>query len=405
MRAIEIAENLYWVGAIDWGIRNFHGYKTSRGSSYNAYLICGSKNILIDSVKKEFFPEMRERILSVLPEGKIDFFISNHSEMDHSGALPLAFSVFRPDKIFASEKGEIALRKHFNTELPITSVKDGQELILGNQKFLFLETKMLHWPDSMFTYMPNRGILFSQDAFGMHFASAQIFSDLENQVYIEEETKKYFANIITPYSKLVINLLKKIKELDWQLNLVCSDHGPIHRDKKVINRILSLWLEWSNQIKKDKGLIVFDSMWGSTSAIARRIEDGLSSVGIDVIEFPLQVSHYSDIVSALLDAKLLLIGSPTLNSQMMPSVASALHYIQGLRFQNLFGQAFGSYGWNKLAIKKIVDFLGSEMAVEMLNIGPFEVQYVPTNQELRRAVKYGREIGIKIKETGENEKR
>ena len=228
-QAVKISEHVYWVGAVDWAIQDFHGYLTQRGTTYNAYLVIGEKISLIDTVKTPFIDEMLSRISSVVEPGDIDFIISNHSEMDHSGGLPSVIELVKPDKVFASKNGLKNLTEQFHTDMDIEAVDDGENRTLGGLNFTFLETRMLHWPDSMFSYLADDELLFSQDAFGMHLAAGERFADEIDETILEYESKKYFANILLPYSKLVTKLIDKVESLDIDLKAVRFSLKDFHR--------------------------------------------------------------------------------------------------------------------------------------------------------------------------------
>lgn len=378
--AIKMTDRVYWVGAIDWGIRDFHGYSTSRGTTYNAFLILGQEPILIDTVKKSFFPEMMARIRSVIDPTKIRYIISNHAEMDHSGSLPETISAIHPQKVFASKMGVAALKDHFHFDFPITEVKHDETMTMGDTTIRFFETRMLHWPDSMFTYFVNEGVLFSQDALSMHLASSILFADQHDHSVLHEEAAKYYANILSPYSPLVLRLLNQLPNLKLELKMIAPDHGPIWRTPQDIDWIIQLWKNWAEGKKQRKAVIFYDTMWGSTTQLANVIADGFLAQGVSVKVLPLSGSHRSDIATELLDASILCVGSPTINQQLFPTVADVLCYLKGLKFQSLIGQVFGSYGWAGEAIKLMQTEL---QAMNVKLIGePASVKYVPTEEAL-----------------------
>lgn len=392
--AIKVADNVYWVGAIDWGIRNFHGYATSRGTTYNAYLITGETPVLIDTVKAPFFEEMMARIKSVMDPSGIKYIISNHSEMDHSGALPRVIQTVQPEKVYASKMGVKALEDHFHLGGGITEVSNGQTLEFPGCTFTFVETRMLHWPDSMVTYYREQGVLFSQDGFGMHFATPDLCSSDNDRNILRYEAAKYYANILLPYSPLVTGLLGKLPSLGLDIRILAPDHGPYWKGADEISWITSLWAEWARQ-EGSKAVIVYDSMWGSTSKMAQSISDGVASQGAPVAVMPLSSSHRSDIATELLDAGAFIVGSPTINKQMFPTVADMLCYIKGLNPKNMIAQAFGSYGWGGEAPKLIAESL-SDMGLELLR-DPLRFKYVPSECALSQCRELGVEIGKALK--------
>ena len=281
MDAVNIIDNIYWVGAIDWNIRNFHGYQTPRGSTYNAYLITGEKNILIDTVKKPFYDQLMSRISSVIDPKKLDLIISNHTEMDHSSSLPEVQA--RTDaKILASKKGVEGLRLHYD-DLLVEPVDDGEVIKVGSKTLTFIDTPMLHWPDSMFTYIKEDRLLFTMDAFGQHYATAQRFDDEVDSSILMAEAAKYYANIIMPLGGRVIKALERIKDMDIQI--LATAHGVIWR--KDICGIVDAYIGWASAKTQNKAVIVYDTMWGSTRIMAEAIADGIADEGVSVEVFKL----------------------------------------------------------------------------------------------------------------------
>ena len=391
-KALKISDHVYWVGAIDWAVRDFHGYLTTRGSTYNAYLILADKITLIDTVKAPFHHELMSRISSVIDPGRIDYIISNHSEMDHSGCLPRLIDEVKPDKVFASEMGVKALSEHFHMAREILALKEGDSLSLGNLNLSFVETRMVHWPDSMFTYLEEDNLLFSQDGFGMHLASGQRFSDEIDQATLDYEAAKYYANILLPFSPIVSKLLERIGGLGITINTIAPDHGPIWR--KDVGRILELYSVWAAQRRKNKAVVAYDTMWQSTAMMARAIGEGLSAGGTDTRLMSLRQSHRSDIATEMLDAGALLVGSPTINNNMFPTVADLLAYLKGLKPKNMIGTVFGSYGWSGEAPTQVNEVL-TAMKVELVGDG-LKVKYVPDDRALGDCYSLGLQVSKKL---------
>ena len=384
-QAVKISEHVYWVGAIDWGLRDFHGYATERGTTYNAYLILADTVTLIDTVKAPFLDEMMARIASVIDPKRIDFIISNHAEMDHSGALPAVIQAVEPTAVFASTMGVKALIDH-HLAGQVTAVKDGETLSLGNLHLTFYETRMLHWPDSMFTYLQEEALLFSNDAFGMHLASAERFDDELDPAILHHETEKYYANILTPYSHLILRLLEKLQGLSLDIKMIAPDHGPVWRSG--ISTVVEDYARWARLEPANKVVIVYDTMWESTARMARAIAEGVTAGGAKVALMPLNANHRSEIATELLEAGALLVGSPTLNNNLFPTVADVLTYLRGLKRHNLVGAAFGSYGWSGEALSHINEVL-TAMKVELLSDG-VKTKYVPDADVLAQCVALGR---------------
>jgi len=386
--AVQVTDRVYWVGATDWAVRNFHGYATTRGTTYNAYLIVADKIILIDTVKAPFRDEMFARIASVVHPGRIDYIISNHSEMDHSGCLPETIAAVKPDAVFASAMGVKALADHFRLGPGLVAVKNGEQMNLGGVNHSFHETRMLHWPDSMFTWMPNDRLLFSQDAFGMHLASGERFDDELPADLLEREAAKYYANILMPFSPLVAALLGKLPSLGISPRIIAPDHGPIWRGN--VAGIVERYAAWARRTPRRKAVIIYDTMWGSTHRMARLIGEGVVAGGAEVKILPLGANHRSDAATELLDAGALLVGSPTLNNDIFPTVADALCYLKGLKPKGLVGAAFGSYGWSGESVK-ILNGLLKEMQVGLVGDG-VSVRYVPDDGALAECAALGRRV-------------
>jgi flavorubredoxin len=393
-KAAKVTDHVYWVGAVDWALREFHGHLTSRGTSYNAYLILADKITLIDTVKAPFKEELLSRIASVIDPGDITYIISNHSEMDHSGCLPEVIEALKPEKVFASTMGANALAEHFHLDREIVAVKDGESLSLGNLNLSFIETRMLHWPDSMFTYLVEDRVLFSQDVFSMHLASTERFDDeIDDDILVEEEAK-YFANILLPLSTPVARLLEKVGGLDITKGIVATDHGPIWR--KDFSKVLDLYSKWAAQKPTKKAVVIYDTMYESTATMARAIADGIRAGGADAKLLPLRSCHRTDVATHMLDAGALLVGSPTFNNNIFPTVADALTYLKGLKPRNLIGAAFGSYGWSGEAVAEMEDVLRG-MKVELVGEG-VKAKYVPDDDALAQCYSLGTVVAERLKE-------
>ena len=386
--AIKISRHVYWVGAIDWTIRNFHGYATHRGSTYNAYLVMGEKPVLVDTVKKPFLSEMMARIASVVPPDKIETILSNHAEMDHTGALPETIERVKPKQVFASPNGVKALENHFHWNRELTPVKDGETLTLGDRTLAFVMTPMLHWPDSMFTYLPEDKLLFSQDAFGMHLASTERFADRIDADVLKCEAASYYANILLPLSKFVARLIEKLPTLDLAIEIVAPDHGPIWR--KDLDRIIGWYADWSAQKPTRKAVIIYDTMWGSTDLMARTIAEGLLEGGSSVKVLRMTETHRSDVAAEILDAGAILVGSPTLNNNIFPTLGDVLTYLKGLKPANRIGAVFGSYGWSGEAVKLLGQWL-SDMQIEVV-AEPVKSRFAPDESVLAQCRALGRTV-------------
>jgi len=387
---VELAPGVYWVGVIDWNLRDFHGYLTEAGSTYNAYLILDEKITLIDTVKKELVPEMLARVAEIVDPEKIDYIVSNHVEMDHSGGLPETVARVKPEKVFCSPQGKAGLSRHYKRDWPFVEVKIGDELSLGRRTLAFLETPMLHWPDSMMTYLKEEELLFSSDAFGAHLASSERFDDQlpEHPEDYAHQLKKYYANILMPYGPLVTQLFEKIAKIGLTFKIIAPDHGLIYRRDPAW--VLSLYQKWAAAVPEAKALVIYDTMWHSTEMLAAALMEGLMDAGVEAQLHHLRSTHISDIITEVLDAGLLLIGSPTLNNGLFPTVAQFLTYLKGLRPRNKAAAAFGSFGWSGEAVKLINQELEA-MKLKLVHEG-LKIKYIPDPEELAAARKLGEQL-------------
>lgn len=392
--AIKVSDHVYWVGAIDWAIRDFHGYSTDRGTTYNAYLVVADTVTLIDTVKAPFVDQLMSRIRSVIDPSDIDLIISNHSEMDHSGSLPYVIDAVKPSRIVASKMGVKALGEHFGLA-NVEEVADGESTSLGNVNVTHYETRMLHWPDSMFTYVHDDELLFSQDAFGMHLASCEMFTDELDRRVLDQEAAKYYANILMPYSPIVSKLLGRLDELALSLKVVAPDHGPMWRSN--IDVIVADYHRWCEQKPNRKVVIAYDTMWGSTAKMAHTIADGVKTAGGCPRVIPLGSVDRSQLATEVLEAGALLVGTPTINNQMFPRMADALSYLRGLKPKNLIGNAFGSYGWSGEGSSQ-VQLILAEMGVELITDvkGIPRSQYVPNDEVLAECHELGENVARRL---------
>lgn len=395
-KAVKVSKHTYWVGAVDWGIRDFHGYATKEGTTYNAYLVMADMPVLIDTVKAPFFAEMMSRIRSVIDPAGIEVIVSNHSEMDHSGSIIQAIDVLKPEQVYASAMGIKALAEHFHHHKEISILKNGGTLDLGNMSLAAVETRMVHWPDSMMTYLDADKLLFSQDGFGMHLASTERFADELPESLLYAEAAKYYANILLLYTKSIAQALDKVTGLGVEIDFICPDHGPIWRRPEQIKWITDNYVKWAEQKPTDKAVIVYDTMWKTTQHMADAIADGISQAGARAKVLPLSGAHRSDIATEILEAGALVVGSPTLNNQIFPSIADALTYLKGLKPKNLIGAVFGSFGWSGEACKHLTAYL-NDMGVEIVS-EPVRSKYVAEDKLLGKCHELGETIGKRLLE-------
>jgi flavorubredoxin len=390
MEPIELSKGVYNVGVTDWNIRDFHGYSTDLGTTYNAFLIVDEKIALIDTVREGFAEQLLENISRIVDPKTIDYVISNHTEMDHSGGLARVLHRIGEDKpIYCSKMGSKNLPKHFSQKWNYRPVATGEELSLGKRTLTFLETRMIHWPDSMFTYLNEDQILFSSDGFGQHYAGPEKFDDQIDEPTIMYHAKKYFANILLLYSTHIQKLLDKVLSLGLEFKMICPDHGVIWRQDP--GKIVDAYVRWCRQEPQKKAVVVYDTMWHSTEKMAHAIVSGISREGVPAKPMHLKKTHRSEIMTDVFDAKAVVIGSPTLNNQLYPSLADFMTYMKGLKPLNKIGAAFGSYGWSGEAVKMINQELEA-MKFEIVDPG-LRIQYVPDKDSLESCYELGRKIG------------
>lgn len=375
MKTVKISDNVYWVGGIDWDLRNFHGYLTQRGSTYNAYLIIDEKITLVDTVKHYCYDEMIKRISEIIDPAKIDYIIANHVEMDHTGALPKIMELTPNAQIITSPQGKKGLIAHYGDTYNYRVVESCETINIGKTDLQFLLTPMVHWPDNMFTYMPKEKLLFSNDAFGQHIASSERFDDEYPIDVIIEEARKYYANIVLPYSKQVQKVLEASSGLD--IEIIAPSHGIIW--KKHINRIIDEYKKWSSNTVKKNAVIIYDTMWHSTRKMAFTIEEAFEEKGYATSIINLQHHHISDIMTKLIFAEYVCVGSPTLNKNIMPTVAGFLTYLKGLAPKNRKAFAFGSYGWVPNGPTQVKEYLE---ATSFNVIDTYKIQYIPSGEKL-----------------------
>jgi flavorubredoxin len=390
MKPLEITKGVYDVGVTDWNIRDFHGYSTDLGTTYNAFLIVDEKIALVDTVREGFAGQLLDNISRIVDPKKIDYVISNHTEMDHSGGLGRVMHRIGEDKpIYCSKMGNKNLPKHFSPKWNYQPVATGDELSLGNRTLTFLETRMIHWPDSMFTYLNENKILFSSDGFGQHYAGPEKFDDQIDDPTVMYHAKKYFANILLLYSTHIQKLLDKVLSLGLEFKMICPDHGIIWRQDP--GKIVDAYVRWCRQESEKKAVVVYDTMWHSTEQMAHAIVSGISREGVPAKPLHLRKTHRSEIMTDVFDAKAVVVGSPTLNNQLYPSLSDFLTYMKGLKPLNKIGAAFGSYGWSGEAVKMINKELEA-MKFEIVDPG-LRVQYVPDKESLESCYELGRKIG------------
>jgi len=390
--SFKINDTVTWVGKIDWELKTFHGdeYSTHKGSSYNSYLIKDEKTVLIDTVWEPFTNEFVANLKKEVDIQKIDYIVMNHSEVDHSGALVELMKEIPNTPIYCTKAGVRILKGTYHQEWNFVEVKTGDTLDLGKHKLTFIEAPMLHWPDTMFTYLSGENILFSNDGFGQHYASEFMYNDKVDQSELFQEALKYYANILTPFSKQVLKKIEEILSLNLSIDMICPSHGVIWRDNPI--QIVNKYLEWANEYKENQITIVYDSMWNATRRMAECIAEGITSSNEDVTVKIINSakSDKNDIIVEVFKSKIVLLGSSTINNGILSSTASIVEMIKGFKFKGKKAAAFGSYGWSGEATKLMTEEL-EKAGLEMINSGIREL-WNPDEEALNRCREFGKTI-------------
>ena len=390
--SFKIKENVSWVGKIDWELRKFHGeeYSTHRGSSYNSYLIKEGKTALIDTVWGKFSGEFVQNLKKEIPLEKIDFVIANHAESDHSGALPELMRHIPDTPIYCTSNGVKSLTGHYHQDWNFHVVKTGDKLSLGSKELIFIEAQMLHWPDSMMSYLTHDNILFSNDAFGQHIASERMYNDLVDQAELFQEAIKYYANILTPFSALVDKKIKEVLALNVPVDMICPSHGVIWRKDPL--QIANQYLEWANAYAENQITIAYDSMWDGTRRMAEAIAKGITEEDqtVNVKLFNIARSDKNDLITEIFKSKAVLIGSPTINKGILSAVAAILEEMKGLKFMNKKAAAFGCYGWSGEAVKIMTQHLSSA-GFTVVDEG-LRAMWNPDTKAIEICIEYGKRV-------------
>ena len=395
MTAFKILPDIYSVGVVDWTVRTFHGhtYTTKRGTSYNAYLIIDEKIALVDTVLGSFSDELIKNIKEIIPVEKIDYIIANHVETDHSGGLPSIMKLCPKAKVVGTQKCKEGLYKHYYGNWDFQVVKTGDTLKLGKRKLAFVEAPMVHWPDSMFTYCPEEELLMPNDAFGQHLASSEKFDDQVDQCALMDEAAKYYANILMPLGSIILKKIQEVQKMNIPIKMIAPSHGIIWRKDPM--KIIGAYISWAKNEIKPKVVIAYETMWGATEKMARRIVEGISDAGVNVKLFDVMTSDRTEIIKEMLDAKGYLFGSSTHDNNMLPTIASHLEFVKGCKPKNRIASAFGSCGWAGGALKEMEGVL-KEAGIELAQ-APLSVKYTPSNDELKKCYEYGKEFAKLIK--------
>ena len=390
MNGVEIKKDIYWVGVKDWNLVEFHGYATPHGSTYNSYLIMDDKITLVDGVKHYMSDEMIARVKSLTDFSKIEYVIVNHVEMDHSGNIPVVMKLAPQAKVVTNMAGKAALEAHFDTAgWNFEIVKTGDILNIGKRNLEFMTTPMLHWPDSMMTYVKEDKLLLSNDGFGQHYVTDSIFVKDEPFDVVMQNAKSYYANILFPFGAQAEKALNTAGSLGLDIDMIAPSHGCIWSGEKEVDAIIGAYAYWASGENKGKAVIVYDTMWGATATLAEAVMSVFQDAGIPVVKHCLAVKNVSEVMVDFLDAKYVCIGNPTLNNQLFPRVAGFVTYMKGLAPKNKKGFAFGSYGWKPGVVNQIQQVFED---LKWETVAPFEEKYTPKGDTVEKIKERVREM-------------
>jgi len=390
-----IKNNTFWVGKVDWELQNFHGseYSTHKGSTYNSYLIEEEKTVLIDTVWAPFSEEFVDNLAKEIDLNKIDYIVANHGEVDHSGSLPALMKRIPNKPIYCTANAVKSLKGQYHQDWNFHVVKTGDKIDIGNGKeLIFVEMTMLHWPDSMATYLTKDNILFSNDAFGQHYATEKLFNDLVDDCELFSESIKYYANILTPFSSILKKKLSEIMSLNLQIDIIATSHGVVWRENPM--QIVEKYSQWSDDYQENQITIIYDTMWNGTKKLAERISEGIGLADSDVVVkvHNLSKSDENDLITEIFKSKIVIIGSPTIAKSILHSVAGFIHLIKELNFKNKKAASFGCYGWSGESVK-VIDDLMKSAGFEVITDG-LRNQWNPDIDAEKAAVKFGKKIAI-----------
>lgn len=388
-----INANVYWVGKVDWELKKFHGeeYSTHKGSSYNSYLIQEEKNVLIDTVWIPYAEEFVENLSKEIDLNQLDYIIVNHGEFDHSGALPELMKRIPDKPIYCTENAVKSLKGQFHQDWNFHVVKTGDKLEIGNGKeLIFVEMRMLHWPDSMATYLTKDNILFSNDAFGQHYASDKLFNDLVDPCDLFNEAIKYYANILTPFSSMLRKKLEEVLSFNLQIDMIATSHGIIWRESPL--QIIERYSQWANDYQENQITIVYDTMWNGTKTLAEKIAEGIESADPDVVVKVYNIAKYdeNDIITEVFKSKAVIIGSPTYSNGILHSVAGFINLMKSLKFKNKQFAAFGCYGWSGESVN-VLNELMEQAGFHRIEEG-YKNLWNPDQEAKRAAIEFGKRI-------------
>jgi Uncharacterized flavoproteins len=393
-----VKNNVFWLGKVDWELQKFHGDEltTNHGSTYNSYLIREEKNVLIDTVWMPFADEFVENLAKEIDLNQIDFIIANHGEVDHSGALPALMKHIPNTPVYCTANAVKSLKGQYHQDWNFHVVKTGDKLEIGNGKeLIFIEMPMLHWPDSMATYLSKDNILFSNDAFGQHYATDKLFNNLVDQCDLFKEAMKYYANILNPFSQILRKKLAEVISLGLTIDIIATSHGVIWKDNPM--QIVEKYTQWANDYQENQITVIYGTMWNGTKKIAEKISEGieLADPDVEVKVFNLTKSDQNDLISEVFKSKAIVIGSPTISNSILNSVAGFIHLMKELKFKNKKAAVFGCYGWSGEATKVLNELLGNA-GFEIIDEG-FRNQWNPDKEQQSGAIEYGKKIAYSWK--------
>jgi len=393
-----LRDDIWWVGAIDWSERDFHGYELARGTTYNAYLILDQKVALVDGCRAGFGEEMLARVQMCSGGRRVDYLVVNHVEPDHSGSIPWLVEELAPREIICSKRAREALSKYYGADVigrwNVRVVATGDQVSLGAKTLEFIEAPMLHWPDSMFTYVREAKTLLPNDAFGQHLATARRFADEVDTHIVMEEAGKYYANILMPFGSQIQKMLGKIKDMGIEIEAIGPSHGVMWRRPQDVARIIEAYVRWSSGQASEQIVVLYDTMWHSTEKMTLAIAEGIAQESVDFRIIRIGTTPRSEAAHAVLESRGILVGSPTLNNGLFPTVAGFMTYLKGLRPKNKVAGAFGSCGWAGGAVSQLDSELRA-LGFDMLE--PLEIKYSPTQDELEACVRLGQEAARRVK--------
>ncbi len=388
-----IKNNVSWVGKVDWELRKFHGddYSTHKGSTYNSYLIQEEKTVLIDTVWMPFAKEFVENLKSEIDLNTIDYIVVNHGEVDHSGALPELMKHIPNTPIYCSANAVKSLKGQYHQDWNFNVVKTGDTLDVGNGKQLvFVEMAMLHWPDSMASFLTQDNILFSNDAFGQHYATEKLYNDLVDQCDLFNEAIKYYANILTPFSAILKKKLQEVISLNLPIEIIATSHGVIWRDNPM--QIVEKYLKWCDDYQENQITIIYDTMWNGTKTLAEKIGEGIALEDSEVTVKILNIAKYdvNDLMTEVFKSKTVLIGSPTVGNSVLHPIAGFIHFIKEMKFKNKKASGFGCYGWSGEGTKVINEMM-KNAGFSIIGEG-LKHNWNPDEDAKQNAVEFGKEV-------------